>query len=306
MVTTMRETEVFLLQACPKEPDRPRNHGTRNSFILVVEDDAPTLRLEQVIMEEEGYRVEAVGNGEAALEFLTANSPSLVLLDIGLPGMDGIVTCAKIREISEVPIIMVTGRDCLEDKVKSMDAGADDYVTKPFLTHELAIRVKVVLRRTKAVGNEAQSLDAAAHPFPAAIQQPSPDAIAREGASTENSTPMLPAGSELPGTPNQVPESASPTAAGRSYEGAVRLVITTLGPVRNLISFVSELRQSPKFRLLRLVANQRTEGMDIWLGLRGPLPLIELLTDIHGVHSVVSGDIPNEESGHQMLIVTLD
>jgi len=105
MVTTMREQEVFLLQPGRMQPDRPHGHGKENGFILLVEDDAPTLRLEQVIMEEEGYRVAVAASGESALEFLADNSPSLVLLDIGLPGMDGFATCVKIREVSQVPII---------------------------------------------------------------------------------------------------------------------------------------------------------------------------------------------------------
>jgi DNA-binding response OmpR family regulator len=314
MVTTLREREVFLLQPGRQGPEPENKPGKPNSFILVVEDDPPTLRLERVIMEEEGYRVEVAGSGEAALDFLNDNgsSPSLVLLDIGLPGMDGFATCARIREISQVPIIMVTGRNCLDDKVKGMNGGADDYVTKPFLTHELATRVKVVLRRAKKSGSEPQEIQEdvqedieGSSALPQSTPEP-PRKADRFDADRIKAEQVEAGQTAAPASPDSTAAAETPIPAGRSYEGTVRLTITTLGPVRNLINFVSDLRQSSKFRLLRLVANQRTEGMDIWLGLRGPLPLVEILTEIHGVHSVVPGNIPDKETADQLLMVTLD
>ena len=113
-----------------------------------------------------------VASGEEALEAITTKRPVLVLLDIGLPGIDGFTTCQRIREISRVPIIMVTGRDCLDDKVKGMNVGADDYVTKPFLTHELATRVKVVLRRSGFDNGPPQQLSS---PEPDQPQHPDLD-----------------------------------------------------------------------------------------------------------------------------------
>lgn len=116
--------------------------------VLVVEDDPRILRLEQMVLEKEGYTVLTAGSGEEALDTLAEISPSLVVLDIGLPGMDGFATCYRIREFSQVSIIMVTARDFNEDKVKGLEIGADDYITKPFSPNELAARVKAALRRT--------------------------------------------------------------------------------------------------------------------------------------------------------------
>ena len=116
--------------------------------VLVVEDDPRILRLEQMVLEKEGYTVLTAGSGEEALDTLAEISPSLVVLDIGLPGMDGFTTCYRIREFSQVSIIMVTSRDFNEDKVKGLEIGADDYITKPFSPNELAARVKASLRRT--------------------------------------------------------------------------------------------------------------------------------------------------------------
>ncbi len=116
--------------------------------VLVVEDDPRILRLEQMVLEKEGYTVLTAGSGEEALDTLTEISPSLVVLDIGLPGIDGFTTCYRIREFSQVSIIMVTSRDFNEDKVNGLEIGADDYITKPFSPNELAARVKASLRRT--------------------------------------------------------------------------------------------------------------------------------------------------------------
>lgn len=98
-------------------------------------------------MEEEGFPVETVGSGEEALAIFDTISPVLVLLDVNMPGIDGFTTCQRIREISQVPIIMVTVENRDEDKVRGLELGADDYVTKPFAIAELAARVKAVLRR---------------------------------------------------------------------------------------------------------------------------------------------------------------
>lgn len=116
--------------------------------ILIVEDDSRILRLEQLVLEKEGYTVLSAGSGEDALELLAETSPSLMLLDVGLPGVDGFTTCQRVREFSHVPIIMVTARDYNEDKVRGLEIGADDYVTKPFSTNELSARVKAALRRS--------------------------------------------------------------------------------------------------------------------------------------------------------------
>ena len=105
--------------------------------ILLVEDDVHILRLERVILEEAGYLVEGVASGEAALEFIAEDPPALVILDIGLPGMDGFTTCRCIRESSQVPVVMVTGSKNAADQKQGTASGANGYVTKPFLGDKL-------------------------------------------------------------------------------------------------------------------------------------------------------------------------
>lgn len=117
--------------------------------VLVVDDDVHILRMMQRILELEGYRALVANSGETALEVFDEETPGLVLLDIMMPGMDGYTVCQRIREFSPVPIIMVTARGNEEEKIKGLDAGADDYMTKPFASKELAARVRAVLRRTK-------------------------------------------------------------------------------------------------------------------------------------------------------------
>jgi DNA-binding response OmpR family regulator len=119
----------------------------KKACVLVVEDDPRVLRLEQLVLEKEGYTVVTAGSGEEALDTLAEISPALIVLDIGLPGMDGFTACRRIREFSQVSIIMVTGRDFNEDKVNGLETGADDYITKPFSPNEMAARVKAALRR---------------------------------------------------------------------------------------------------------------------------------------------------------------
>jgi DNA-binding response OmpR family regulator len=121
----------------------------KKTSVLVVDDDIRILRMLQRMLELEGYRVIPADNAETALDVFNDETPSLVLLDIMMPDIDGITACRRIREFSQVPIIMVTAKDSYEDKVEGLDAGADDYVTKPLSAEELAARVRAVLRRTK-------------------------------------------------------------------------------------------------------------------------------------------------------------
>lgn len=123
---------------------------SRKTSILVVDDDIRILRMVQRILEMEGYRVLTARDGKAALEtFYGEEVPDLVLLDIMMPGMDGYTVCRHIREFSKAPIILVTAKSSEEEKVEGLDAGADDYVSKPFSAKELAARVRAVLRRTQ-------------------------------------------------------------------------------------------------------------------------------------------------------------
>lgn len=122
---------------------------SRKVSVLVVDDDVRILRMMRRILELEGYQTFIASNGEAALSALDEQSPDLMLLDIMMPNMDGYDVCRRIREFSQLPIIMVTAKGNDEEKTEGLDAGADDYVTKPFSSTELAARVRAVLRRTK-------------------------------------------------------------------------------------------------------------------------------------------------------------
>lgn len=115
--------------------------------ILVVDDDPQVRRVMKLTLTAEGYTVFEARNGEVALENLRAEKPDIVLLDINMPVIDGIATCREIRRTSAIPIIMLTVRSVERDKVLALDAGADDYVVKPFSMQELLARVRSALRR---------------------------------------------------------------------------------------------------------------------------------------------------------------
>ena len=116
--------------------------------ILAADDEERYLHLIKVNLESVGYKVTTSQNGTEALELVFSQNPDLVILDIMMPGMDGITLCERIRQFSNIPVIMLTARGEEQDRVKGLNAGADDYVTKPFSALELIARVKAVLRRT--------------------------------------------------------------------------------------------------------------------------------------------------------------
>ncbi len=115
--------------------------------ILVVDDDPNIAQLVRLYLEKEGYAVTVVERGDEAVAAFQKNPPSLILLDIMLPGMDGWQVCRAIRQSSNIPIIMLSAKDETFDKVLGLELGADDYITKPFEGKELVARVKAVLRR---------------------------------------------------------------------------------------------------------------------------------------------------------------
>jgi len=117
--------------------------------ILVVEDDHNISDLIRMYLEKEGFEVHAVFDGAAAVEKFREISPDMVLLDIMLPVMDGWSVCAKIRESSRTPIIMITAKSEVFDRIQGLEMGADDYIVKPFEMKELIARINAVLRRTE-------------------------------------------------------------------------------------------------------------------------------------------------------------
>jgi len=118
--------------------------------IIVVDDDSAFVRLVRQVLAKEGYEVLAAGSGEEGLRLLFAHRPDMVLLDVVLPGLNGWQTCSRIRDISDVPIIMLTAHEKTEDDiVRGLDYGADEYVIKPVGSKELVGRVRAVLRRAE-------------------------------------------------------------------------------------------------------------------------------------------------------------
>ena len=115
--------------------------------ILLVDDDPNIRQLVNLYLQKEGYEVTNADRGDDALRLFKADPPNLMLLDIMLPGMDGLQVCREVRKVSSIPIIMLTAKDETFDKVLGLELGADDYVSKPFEMKELIARIKAVLRR---------------------------------------------------------------------------------------------------------------------------------------------------------------
>lgn len=124
--------------------------GLKNYQVLIVEDERRIARFLQMELEHEGMNTAIEDNGRRAYERIMQENYDLILLDVMLPDMDGFTICRKVRELSQVPIIMLTAKDDIDDKVQGLDIGADDYITKPFATPELLARMRVVLRRQES------------------------------------------------------------------------------------------------------------------------------------------------------------
>ena len=120
-----------------------------NKKILVVDDEKKIVEIVKAYLEKDGFKVIAAYDGRSALEQYRRSSPNLVILDLMLPEVSGWDICRKIRQQSDVPVIMLTARDDTTDKIVGLELGADDYVTKPFDPKELVSRVKAVLRRSE-------------------------------------------------------------------------------------------------------------------------------------------------------------
>lgn len=127
-----------------------RHHLGVGTRILTVEDDERIRTAVRLALEDEGWVVEEASTGEDALEAFTRQPSDVVLIDIMLPGIDGFEVCRSIRRESDVPIVMVTARDDTHDVVAGLEAGADDYLTKPFAPKELSARIRALLRRARS------------------------------------------------------------------------------------------------------------------------------------------------------------
>lgn len=128
-----------------------------NPLILIVEDDAPIRNLITITLKAHEYKYLTAQNGENAIMQASSHNPDIVLLDLGLPDIDGIEVIKKIRTWSEMPIIVISARSEDNDKIEALDAGADDYLTKPFSVEELLARIRVTTRRLSVLHSAMQS-----------------------------------------------------------------------------------------------------------------------------------------------------
>jgi DNA-binding response OmpR family regulator len=126
--------------------------------ILVVDDEPNIADLVELYLRRDGYRVVKAASGEDVAGAVTTHRPRLVVLDVGLPGIDGLEVCRRLRQTSAIPVIFLTARDTEIDRVLGLELGADDYVTKPFSPPELVARVKAVLRRAQGASTTAELL----------------------------------------------------------------------------------------------------------------------------------------------------
>jgi DNA-binding response OmpR family regulator len=130
-------------------------NDTRPARVLVVEDDRPIAEVLQRSLRLEGYEVRTIGDGKEALDLAQSFMPDLVVLDLGLPGLDGIEVARGLRRRDDTPILMLTARDSVDSRVQGLDAGADDYLVKPFERQELLARMRALLRRRPPKGAAA-------------------------------------------------------------------------------------------------------------------------------------------------------
>lgn len=148
--------------------------------ILIVEDEEKLARFIELELLHEGYAVEKAADGRDGLEKAQAGGVDLVLLDVMLPGMSGMELLRRLRRASDVPVIMVTARDAVMDKVTGLDTGADDYITKPFEIEELLARIRAALRKRGGVAQGAESLTCGA-----LVLDPARHTVAYNGAPIE-------------------------------------------------------------------------------------------------------------------------
>jgi two-component system KDP operon response regulator KdpE len=131
---------------------------TSHPHILVIDDEPQILRAMRTILAAKGFRVTTASRGEEGLALAAAQPPDVVILDLSLPDIDGIEVCARLREWSQVPVIVLSVRDAERDKVAALDRGADDYLTKPFGIEELLARIRVALRHSAQLQSGKESV----------------------------------------------------------------------------------------------------------------------------------------------------
>ena len=150
--------------AAPSFPPPPSPTPERRA--LVVEDDEDIRSLIEFTLSNQGFDVHSVDSGHAALELISSLDPDLVTLDLGLPGIDGIETCRRIRGVSDAYVVMITARDEEIDRLLGLETGADDYLSKPFNVRELRARVNAMFRRPRRLGGGLALVPAVPEPLP--------------------------------------------------------------------------------------------------------------------------------------------
>lgn len=211
--------------------------------ILIVEDDERIRSSMRLALEGEGHTVEDVDSGEEAVRRFTSEPFELVLIDLMLPGMDGFETCRSLRRHSTVPVIMVTARSDTHDVVAGLEAGADDYVTKPFVAKELSARIRALLRRARSDGTGSGVLT-----FGDVEIEPDAGVVRRDGEEVHCTRTEFRLLCELAGHPGKVlsREHLLEQVWGYDYFGDGRLVDVH---VRRLRTKVEPDPASPRFIL---------------------------------------------------------
>lgn len=208
--------------------------------ILVVDDEKKLVRLVSAYLEKEGYTVVSAFDGDTALEIFEREAPDLVVLDIMIPGLDGLALCRIVRERSRVPIIMLSARSEEPDKLVGLELGADDYVTKPFSPRELVARVRAVLRRTRAAGEGEGEPVMTRGPL---LIDPARYAVALAGNDVPLTATEFAILSSLARKPGQVfnRRQLLSLASGGYYEGYERTVDTHIKNVRKKLKERSDV-----------------------------------------------------------------
>jgi len=158
---------------------------TRVATILVIEDEAGIVELVQLHLKEAGFRVLAAGDGLTGLGLHARERPDLVVLDLLLPGVDGWEVCQRIHQVATTPVLMLTARRLESDRVRGLDLGADDYLTKPFSPRELVSRVRAILRRTAPLGCAVPAAQRDRLSFPGLTIVPAARRVERDGQPIE-------------------------------------------------------------------------------------------------------------------------
>jgi two-component system response regulator MprA len=154
------------MQAVARAPDMPGRSRPASGRVLVVDDDRSLRQAIARALELEGYDVSSAEDGAQALGYFDdeATVPDVVVLDLLMPNVDGLTACRAIRSKSRVPVLILTARDTVDDRVEGLDAGADDYLSKPFAVVELLARLRALLRRTTATDDVLRYADLELHP----------------------------------------------------------------------------------------------------------------------------------------------